>query len=114
VTARFEHGDAIETIDDYDGPFQVVLIDNEKDRYVEALEAVREKVPEGGVVVADNMTAGPFAFEEIHRLVVEGGGERDGMVGGVADYIDHLRHDPAFATTLLPLGEGLAVSRRVA
>ena len=114
VTLRFEHGDAIETIDDYDGPFDCVLIDNEKDRYVEALEAVRGKVPEGGVVVADNMTAGPFAFEEIHRLVVEGGGERDGMVGGVADYIDHIRHDPAFATTLLPLGEGLAVSRRVA
>jgi predicted O-methyltransferase YrrM len=114
VTLRFEHGDAIDTIDDYDGPFQVVLIDNEKDRYVEALEAVRGKVPVGGVVVADNITGGPFAFEEIHRLVVDGRGDREGMVGGVADYIDHLRHDPALQTTLLPLGEGLSVSRRVA
>jgi predicted O-methyltransferase YrrM len=113
VTVRFEHGDAIETIDDYAGPFDCVLIDNEKDRYVEALEAVREKVPEGGVVLADNMTAGPFAFEEIHRLVVEGDGDGDGMVGGVADYIDHVAADPAFETTLLSLGEGLAVSRRV-
>ena len=114
VTIRFEHGDAIDVVDGYDGPFEVVLIDNEKERYVEALEAVRSKVPVGGVVVADNMTGGPFAFEEIHRLVVDGGGEREGTVGGVAAYLDHVRDDPGFETTLLPLGEGLAVSRRVA
>ena len=114
MTIRFEHGDAIDVVDGYDGPFEVVLIDNEKERYVEALEAARSKVPVGGVVVADNMTAGPFAFEEIHRLVVGDGGERDGTVGGVATYLDHVRDDPGFETTLLPLGEGLAVSRRVA
>ncbi len=113
VTTRFEHGDAIETVAEYDGPFDVALIDNEKERYVEAFEAVRSKVPIGGVVVADNTTGGPFEFEEIYRLVVEARGERDGMVGGVADYLDHVRADPAFETTLLPLGEGLAVSRRV-
>ena len=114
VTIRFEHGDAIDVVDGYDGPFEVVLIDNEKERYVEAIEVVRSKVPVGGVIVADNMTAGPFAFEEIHRLVVDGGGEREGTVGGVAAYLDHVRDDPGFETTLLPLGEGLAVSRRVA
>ena len=114
VTIRFEHGDAIDVVDGYNGPFDVVLIDNEKERYVEALEAVRSKVPVGGVLVADNMTAGPFAFEEIHRLVVGAGDEREGTVGGVAAYLDHVRDDPAFETTLLPLGEGLAVSRRVA
>jgi len=45
--ARFEHGDAIETVERYDGPFDLVLIDNEKHRYAEAFEAVREKVPVG-------------------------------------------------------------------
>ena len=114
ATLRFELGDAIETIDSYEGPFDVVLIDNEKDRYVEAFEAVRGNVPVGGVVVADNMTAGPFDFEEIHRLVVGGGEGGGAMARGVADYLEHVRADGAFETTLLPLGEGLAVSRRVA
>ncbi|WP_178916723.1 O-methyltransferase [Natronomonas gomsonensis] len=112
--ARFELGDAIDIVDDYDGPFDLVLIDNEKDRYVEAFEAVRSKVPVGGVVVADNMTAGPFDFEEIHRLVVEGGESDNDMATGVAAYLDHVRSDDAFETTLLPLGEGVAVTRRVA
>jgi predicted O-methyltransferase YrrM len=114
ATLRFELGDAIETIDSYEGPFDVVLIDNEKDRYVEAFEAVRGNVPVGGVVVADNMTAGPFDFEEIHRLVVGGGEGGGAMARDVADYLEHVRADGAFETTLLPLGEGLAVSRRVA
>jgi predicted O-methyltransferase YrrM len=114
VTIRFEHGDAIETVDGYAGPFDCVLIDNEKERYVDAFASVRGTVPVGGVVVADNMTGGPFAFEEIHRLLVEGRGDRDGTLGGVADYLDRVRGDADFETTLLPLGEGLAVSRRVA
>jgi predicted O-methyltransferase YrrM len=112
--AQFELGDAIETVEAYDGPFDVVLVDNEKDRYVEALEAVRGKLPVGGVVVADNMTAGPFEFEEIHRLVVDGGTGGGEMARGVADYLEHVAEDDALETTLLPLGEGLAVSRRVA
>lgn len=114
VEAHFELGDAIETVEEYEGPFDVVLVDNEKDRYVEALAAVREKLPVGGVVVADNMTTGPFEFDEIRRLVVEGEAGGGEMARGVADYLEHVVDDDALETTLLPLGEGLAVSRRVA
>jgi predicted O-methyltransferase YrrM len=59
------------------------------------------------------MTAGPFEFEEIHRLVVEDGASDNDMARGVADYLECVRSDEDFETTLLPLGEGLAVSRRV-
>lgn len=111
--ARFERGDAIETVEAYDGPFDVVLIDNEKDRYVEAFEAVRRKVPVGGIVLADNMTAGPFDFEAIRRVILEGEDCEDPNVGGVAAYLECLGDDEDFETTLLPLGEGVAVSRRI-
>jgi predicted O-methyltransferase YrrM len=30
---------------------------------------------------------------------------------GIAAYLDHVRADPAFETSVLPLGEGIAVSR---
>ncbi|TKR28125.1 O-methyltransferase [Natronomonas salsuginis] len=117
--ARFEHGDAIEIIDEYDGPFDIALIDNEKRRYTEAFEAIRSKIPIGGIVVADNAVRGPFEFEALSALVddVDADGIDDPNVGaarGVAAYLDHVRSADAFETTLLPLGEGLAVSRRVA
>jgi len=113
--ARFELGDAIETVDEYDGPFDVVLIDNEKHRYREAFEAVREKLPVGGLVVTDNaMTAGVVDFDALRALVAGEAVEANEHTTGVYEYLDRVGEDPAFETGLLPLGEGVAVSRRVA
>ena len=111
--ARFEHGDALDTVDRYDGPFDVVLIDNEKERYVEAFEAVREKLRPGSLVVADNaVTAGTVVNrDEVVSLVT--GMETDATDGsrGIASYLDHVRSQDDLDTVLLPLGEGLAVTR---
>jgi len=115
--ASYELGDAIETIDEYDGPFDVVLIDNEKDRYRDAFEVVREKVAPGGVVVADNaMTAGPIDFEALSALVEgdEPGGAVNEQTRGVSEYLDAVRGDADFETGIIPLGEGIAVSHRTA
>jgi len=112
--ARFEHGDAIETVADYDGPFDLVLIDNEKDRYLEAFGAVREKVPVGGIVAADNaIEAGPMEFDDIRSLLAGEDVDANAMSRGIAEYLGAVRDDPAFETALLPLGEGVAVSIRV-
>ena len=115
--ATFEHGDAIDIVERYDGPFDVVLVDNEKRRYTEAFEAVREKVPVGGVVAADNaIEAGVLDFSDIRALLagepVESVEASDAS-RGIAGYLDHVRTDPNFETGLLPLGEGVAASVRV-
>jgi predicted O-methyltransferase YrrM len=112
--AVFEDGDALETIDRYDGPFDVVLIDCHKSGYPDAFDAVREKVAEGGVVIADNaMESGIQDFEAILDAV-EGGdpGEVDEHTRGIADYLLTVREDDAFETVAIPLGEGIAVSFR--
>ena len=114
--ARFEHGDAVETVTGYEGPFDVVLVDNEKSRYVEAFEAVRGKVREGGLVLADNaVTAGPIDRTDVLALL--GGESVDASEvseasRGIADYLGHVRDVEGFETALLPLGEGVAVSVR--
>jgi predicted O-methyltransferase YrrM len=111
----FVHGDAVAAIDDYDGPFDLVLIDHQKTRYAEAFEKVREKVRPGGVVVADNVVAGPIDFAALVDYVAEGTElpEGDEETAGIADYLDTVRADDAFETTVLPVGEGIAVSNRV-
>jgi predicted O-methyltransferase YrrM len=113
--ARFEHGDAIDIVQTYDGPFDVVLLDNEKDRYVEAFEAVRGNLREGSLVLADNaVTADSIDAEDVHRLLA---GESQPAASeasvGMADYLDHVRTAENFETSLLPLGEGVAVSVRL-
>ena len=118
---RFEEGDAVAAIDRYEGPFDVVLIDNEKHRYREAFEAVRGKVAPGGLVCADNaVTSTGVAFDRLATMVHEradgtDSGDRDPpseATRGVADYLVAVREADAFETALLPLGEGMAVSRR--
>ena len=112
--AVFEEGDALETVARYDGPFDVVLIDCHKDGYPDALDAVREKVAPGGVVIADNaMESGIQDFETILALL-EGDDpdDVDEHTRGIADYLRTVREDPAFETVAVPLGEGIAVSFR--
>lgn len=112
--ATFEHGDAIDYAGEYEGPFDVVIIDNEKHRYEEAFDAIREKVAPGGVVVADNaMTSTSVDFETVLELV-EGGtvSKSTKSTRGVAAYLERVRADPEFETAAIPLGEGIAVSHR--
>jgi predicted O-methyltransferase YrrM len=112
--AAFEHGDAMDIVTRYDGPFDVVLIDNEKTRYTEAFEAVREKVPVGGVVAADNaIEAEPLDFADVRALLAGETVAASDASEGIAAYLRTVRDDPDFETGLLPLGEGVAVSVRV-
>jgi predicted O-methyltransferase YrrM len=110
--AHFEHGDAIDIVSEYDGPFDIVLIDNEKERYREAFEAVRDKLEPGSVVLADNaITATPVDRDEVVALL-EGEDVPEAKTGsrGVATYLDYVRSQPDIETALLPQGEGVAMS----
>ncbi len=114
--AKYEGGDALDAIERYDGPFDVVLIDHQKHRYREAFEAVRAKVPPGGVIVADNaMKAGIIQTEKLLALLE--GDDPDDVnenTRGIAEYLHRVRRDDDFETVVLPLGEGIAVSYRTA
>lgn len=111
--ARFEVGDALESYRRYEGPWDVVLLDNLEEEYVETLELVREDVPAGGVVCADNVMAGPAVQEDLALAALEGTPDWDAMdetTRGVVEYLCTVRDDDAFETALLPVGEGLVVS----
>lgn len=111
--AHFEHGDALDIIEEFDGPFDIVLIDNEKHRYREAFESIEPKLHPGSLVVADNaITAG----DVVHRnevISLLAGDEVDATEGsrGIATYLEFVRDHENLDTVLLPLGEGLGVSR---
>lgn len=110
--AAFEAGDAHETFRKYEGPFDVVLIDHHKERYVEAFEEAKGKLAPGGVIVADNaMQAGDaFDLEPLCDFLDGDNPDLNAMAAGIAEYLQMVRSDPAFETVALSVGEGLAVS----
>ncbi len=111
--ASYELGDALDTVEEYDGPFDVVLIDHQKHRYVEAFDAVRGKLAPGAVVIADNAMSAEdvVVFSDLLTHVEGESVEMNEGTAGIAAYLDTVRSDPAFETQVLPLGEGIAVSR---
>ncbi|MFC7045262.1 O-methyltransferase [Halobacteriaceae archaeon GCM10025711] len=110
--AEFVVGDAMDAFPDHDGPFDVVLVDHDKERYVDAFEMARDELTDGGVVVADNMMAGPVTPDQV-VAGLSGDADLDVTTRGIVDYIERVRDDPAFETSFLPLGEGIAVSYRL-
>jgi caffeoyl-CoA O-methyltransferase len=111
--ARFEVGDALETYESFEGPFDLVLIDNHEEAYVETFERVRDDVPPGGVVCADNVMTGPAVQEDLAVAALTGQPDwerMDDSTRGVVEYLRHARAEPAFESVLLPVGEGVVVS----
>jgi caffeoyl-CoA O-methyltransferase len=109
ATVHYEAGDAMQSFERYDGPFDVVLIDHDKELYVDALEAARPQLPEGSLVIADNMLAGPTTPSDV-RAALEGE-PAEGATAAIAAYLEYVREDPTLTSALLPLGEGQLVSR---
>jgi caffeoyl-CoA O-methyltransferase len=99
ATVHYEAGDALE------------FLDHDKERYAEAFDDVVEKLAPGGVVVADNVMAGPVEPENVTDAL-RGGDPVDDQTAGIARYVERVRGDPGFETAVVPLGEGLAVSTR--
>jgi caffeoyl-CoA O-methyltransferase len=111
--AQFEHGDALDIVERYDGPFDVVLVDNEKRRYRDAFEAVEPKLRSGSIVLADNAVTAGTVVDRDEVVAALAGEDVDIGAGseGIASYISFVRERENVDTSLLPLGEGVAVSR---
>ena len=108
---RYEQGDALEIIDRYPTPFDIVLIDHQKSRYPEAFEAIQAQLPVGAVVIADNVMRGPVGYEELlGYLQGDHQPERASSAGGLVAYLDRLNAAENWVSAILPVGNGLAVS----
>ena len=95
-------GDAVEIFNDTEGVFDVVLIDIDKEGYVEALMAAIPRVRKGGLILADNVlwggrTASPAEPD-------------DTATAALREFNSTLYADPRLQTSILPTGDGISVS----
>jgi predicted O-methyltransferase YrrM len=91
---EFKLGDARKTLADHPGPFDFVLVDLWKDLYIPCFDIFYPKLADGAYLVADNMLY-PEIFLKDARA-----------------YRDHVRARKDLETVLMPIGSGIAVTRR--
>ncbi len=90
---EFRHGDALDILKTLPGPFDFVLLDIWKDLYIPCLDLFYPKLAPGAVIAADNMIE-PAAHQ-----------------AEAADYRRVVRAKPQMQSLLLPLGQGVDLSR---
>jgi predicted O-methyltransferase YrrM len=81
-------GNAFESIESLDGPFDLVFLDAWKDDYERFFQLARERIDTGGVIVADNVVSD----------------------GRLAAYSAARQADPGLVSVTIPLDNGLEVT----
>jgi caffeoyl-CoA O-methyltransferase len=86
------------------GPWDLVFIDADKENYRAYFDAIIDRVRPGGLVIADNV---------LWSGKVADPAETDSETEGLRAYVAHTHHDPRVVHHLLPLRDGLSISRRL-
>lgn len=102
----FQHlGNALEIIPKLDKTFDLIFIDADKPNYVNYFHLIINKLNPGGIILSDNVLW--------HGKVVEPLDPKDPSTKAVLDYNTLLKEDPRIETVLLPIRDGLTISRKL-
>lgn len=96
-------GDALQVIPELDIVFDLVFIDAQKTSYDLYFEAVMKKVRPGSIILSDNVLWSGKVVEPLDP--------KDKATKILLDYNKKLKEDPRVETVLLPVRDGLTMSR---
>lgn len=96
-------GDALDIIPTLDVTFDLVFIDAEKKSYPAYFEAALAKTRPGGIILSDNVLWSGKVVEPLNP--------KDVTTKILLDYNKGLKDDPRVETVLLPIRDGLTLSR---
>ena len=100
-------GDALESIKDIDDKFDFVFLDANKSHYKDYLPDIMRNLTDDGVIVSDNILyKGMVANDE---LVTK---RQKTIVKNLREYINILTNHDELVTSIIPIGDGVALSVR--
>lgn len=98
-------GEALDIIPQIDLKFDLVFIDADKENYIRYFHAILPKMNKGGVILSDNVLWSGKVLEEVNP--------KDISTQVLLEYNQLLKDDPRVETVLLPIRDGLTLSRVV-
>ena len=96
-------GEAIDIIPDLNLKFDLVFIDADKENYINYFEMIVPKMNKGGIILSDNVLWSGKVLEPLQK--------NDLSTKILLEYNQLLNNDPRVETVLLPIRDGLTVSR---
>ncbi len=96
-------GEATDIIPTLDVKFDLVFIDADKENYINYFELIVPKMNKGGIILSDNVLWSGKVLEPLNP--------KDISTKILLEYNMLLKNDPRVETVLLPIRDGLTVSR---
>lgn len=96
-------GEAVDIIPTLDMKFDLVFIDADKENYINYFNIILPKMNKGGIILSDNVLWSGKVLEPLHP--------NDLSTKILVEYNELLKNDPRVETVLLPIRDGLTVSR---
>ena len=96
-------GEALDIIPTLDTKFDLVFIDADKENYINYFELIVPKMNKGGIILSDNVLWSGKVLEPLQP--------NDLSTKVLLEYNQLLKNDPRVETVLLPIRDGLTVSR---
>jgi len=98
-------GNALEIIPTLDKKFDLVFIDADKSNYCNYFNLVIGKMKKGGIILSDNVLWSGKVVEKLDKKDID--------TKALLEYNSLLNSDPRVETVLLPIRDGLSISRVV-
>ena len=96
-------GEAVDIIPNLNMKFDLVFIDADKENYINYFEMIVPKMNKGGIILSDNVLWSGKVLEPLQK--------NDLSTKILLEYNQLLKNDPRVETLLLPIRDGLTVSR---
>jgi caffeoyl-CoA O-methyltransferase len=94
-------GEAVQTLTDTAGPFDLIFNDINKDGYPASIPVIAQKLRPGGVLIIDNMLWSGRIFDD---------NDHSAATQGVREVTRLLTTDPAWVSTLMPVRDGVIIA----
>lgn len=102
-------GDALEVMKTLEGPYDFIFMDAAKGQYIHWLPDIIRLLSPGGVLFSDNVLQDGDIIES--RFAVE---RRNRTIHArMREYLYTLTHMPEFQTSVIPIGDGVALSVKI-
>jgi predicted O-methyltransferase YrrM len=98
---RFHVAEAVETLRQTEGPFDLIFNDIDKEAYPTSLPLIKEKLRSGGLLIIDNMLWSGRVFDANNR---------EKSTEAIRRFTRDITTDPDWIVSLAPLRDGMIVA----
>jgi len=98
-------GNAKDILENLDESYDIVFIDADKENYIEYFNLVSERLNNNGIIISDNVLWS--------GKVLDSSLEKDEETNALVNFNKILNEDKRFETVILPLRDGLSISRLI-